>query len=204
MNSGRRGTTGAIIAGGPASRFGGQPKGLELVRGSRIIDRVAESLRPNVDQLMIAANDPAASGWLDDVRVARDVLPGRASAIGIHAALSAAGTNVIVVAWDMPFVPAGLVALLRESLVPGISAVIPRPGGRSQPLCAAYSSTALGPIEAAIRAGELRLTDIVESLPDAVSVEDSELRFFGDPDVVFLNVNTEADLERARVIAGLL
>ena len=204
MNGGRREVTGAIIAGGAASRFGGRPKGLELVQGSRIIDRVAASLRPNVDRLLIATNDPDAPAWLNDVAVARDVLPGRASAIGIHAALAAAGTDVIAVAWDMPFVPAGLIALLRESLVAGVGAVVPRPGGRWQPLCAAYSRDAIGPIESAIRAGEPRLTDIVAGLPGAVAIEDSELRFFGDPDVVFLNVNTEADLERARVLAGLL
>ncbi|MEY4608770.1 MAG: MobA-like transferase domain, partial [Gemmatimonadota bacterium] len=37
--------TGVILAGGGATRFGGRPKGLEVVAGERIIDRVARGLR---------------------------------------------------------------------------------------------------------------------------------------------------------------
>ena len=35
--------TGAILAGGRAVRMGGKPKGLELVGGRRILDRVADA-----------------------------------------------------------------------------------------------------------------------------------------------------------------
>jgi len=53
--------TGAIIAGGRAARFGGALKGLELVGGTRIIDRVAAALRESCDELIVVANDPAAT-----------------------------------------------------------------------------------------------------------------------------------------------
>ena len=43
----------AILAGGAASRFGGRPKGLELVGGVRIIDRVARGLRSATDRLLV-------------------------------------------------------------------------------------------------------------------------------------------------------
>ena len=49
---------GAILAGGQATRYGGLPKGLELVRGVRIIDRVRAALEPVTDDLLLVANDP--------------------------------------------------------------------------------------------------------------------------------------------------
>ncbi|MGH7622350.1 MAG: molybdenum cofactor guanylyltransferase, partial [Gemmatimonadaceae bacterium] len=96
--------TGVILAGGQASRYGGRPKGLERVHGERVIDRVAAALRAATDSLLLVANDPQAPDWLPNVRVERDVLPDIGSLGGIHAALVHAGTAVIVVAWDMPFV----------------------------------------------------------------------------------------------------
>jgi hypothetical protein len=41
-----------------------RPKGLELVHGVRIIDRVRAALEPVVDDLLLIANDDAAGAWL--------------------------------------------------------------------------------------------------------------------------------------------
>src|SRR5450759_1437842 len=64
---------GVILAGGGARRLGGQPKGLLLVEGARIIDRVATALREASDDLLLVANDPSASEWLPGVRTATGV-----------------------------------------------------------------------------------------------------------------------------------
>ncbi len=47
---------GAILAGGAASRFGGEPKGLWEVGGERILDRAVRALRTAVgsDPLIVA------------------------------------------------------------------------------------------------------------------------------------------------------
>ena len=100
--------TGAILAGGRAVRMGGKPKGLELVGGRRILDRVADALRGATDAVILVANDPGADQWLPGVRVVPDLRPGHGPASGVHAALMATGTDVLVLAWDAPFVPAGL------------------------------------------------------------------------------------------------
>lgn len=106
--------TGVVLAGGAASRYGGLPKGLERVAGRRIIDRVADALRDVTDDLLLVANDPAAADWLPGIRVQQDLVPNAGGLGGIHAALHAARTPVLIVAWDMPFVPAALLARLRE------------------------------------------------------------------------------------------
>jgi len=46
--------------------------------GKRIIDRVADALRQYSDRLLIAANDPSASGWLAGVSAFSDVRGGGA------------------------------------------------------------------------------------------------------------------------------
>ena len=64
---------GVILAGGGATRFGGAPKGLQVVEGARIIDRVAAALREATDELLLVANDPGAAAWLPGVRTVADV-----------------------------------------------------------------------------------------------------------------------------------
>jgi molybdenum cofactor guanylyltransferase len=84
--------TGVILAGGQASRFGGRPKGLEIVQGQRVIDRVARALRyalPHAaGELLLIANDPAATQWLPAVPVVPDVRPGFGSLGGLLTALA--------------------------------------------------------------------------------------------------------------------
>lgn len=172
--------------------------------GVRIIDRVAASLRPHTDSLLIAGGDAHAGSWIPGARAAPDVLPLKASITGIHAALAAAKRDIIAVAWDMPFVPSGLIATLRSGLQSGISAVVPRPGGQAEPLCAAYSSNAADDIRDAAARGLVRMTDILDALGNVTWLDDDDLRQLGDPAVMFFNVNSPADLKSAEDIARSL
>jgi molybdopterin-guanine dinucleotide biosynthesis protein A len=195
--------TGAIVAGGPATRFGGTAKGLERVGDKRIIDRVAEGLSAAADSLMIVANEPSATQWIPGARVVPDVLDVRSSLTGIHAALSAAGTDIIVVAWDMPFVPIELLRALRSGLNGNADAVVPWTSNGPEGMCAAYSARALAVIDKLARAGTYRLSESIAALSHA-RIEGPALERFGDPAVMFSNVNSPADLERARSIASSL
>jgi molybdopterin-guanine dinucleotide biosynthesis protein A len=143
--------TGVILAGGGAG-FGGRPKGLEHVAGVRIIDRVAAALRGAADELLLVANDLGANEWLPGVRTVADVRRGEGALGGLHAAaLHAAGSPVLIVAWDMPFVPAGLLARLR-TLGDAADVAVPESGSRRgvEPLCAFYAPSCLPAITAAL------------------------------------------------------
>lgn len=201
--------TGVILAGGAASRFGGLPKGLERVAGRRIVDRVASALREVTDDLLVIANAPEATSWLPGVRVATDVRTGLGALGGLHAALSHAQSDILLVAWDMPFVSAALLGEMRRIGDGGLDArvepvafiespdvVIPESDGSRrgvEPLCAWYSLRCLPAIERTLDAGDLRVIGFheqvrVQRLPLA-RVED-----FGDPARLFSNVNTPLDL----------
>lgn len=205
MSTARRSTipcTGAILAGGASARFGGAAKGLELVGGRRIIDRVADALWPLVDHRLLIANAPDARDWLPGVRAIADPGDERASLVGIHTALAAAEGAVLLLAWDMPFVPRTLLARLRELGEAIGSAAIPRHDDRIEPLCAYYPRAALDVARAQRERHEMRLTAFVRELPAVTFLEGDELAALADPGRAFLNVNTAEDLVRAREMAA--
>lgn len=189
---------GAILAGGGATRFGGAPKGLERVGGARIVDRLALMLEATLGAPpLLVANAPDAGSWRTGLRIVRDVLPGSGALSGFHAALAAAGTAVMCVAWDMPFVPGQLVAALVEGLA-GADVSIPASAGRRgvEPLCAAYGTACLPAIEARIGSGDHRAIAFHPDVRVSILPLD-RVRAFGDPGQLFFNVNTADDLTRA-------
>jgi molybdopterin-guanine dinucleotide biosynthesis protein A len=201
--------TGVILAGGAASRFGGLPKGLEQVEGRRIVDRVAKALREVTDDLLVIANAPEAARWLPGVRTEPDVRSGLGALGGLHAALTHAASDVVLVAWDMPFVSAALLGELRrlgegggdasDVTLPsgaGVDVVIPESDGSRrgvEPLCAWYSHRCLAAVERTLDAGDLRVIGFhTQVRVQRVPLERVEA--FGSPARLFSNVNTPDDL----------
>ena len=176
--------TGVILAGGEATRYGGRPKGLERVDGARIVDRVAAGLREATDELLLIANSAEAPQWMPGVRVAGDVRRGEGALGGLHAALTHAGTDVIVVAWDMPFVPAALLRALRARGESGdVDAVLPESEGSGrgvEPLCAWYSSRCLPAITASLDRGDRRVVAFHPEIRTA-RLSHAQVGAFGDP-----------------------
>lgn len=201
--------TGVILAGGAASRFGGLPKGLELVDGRRIVDRVAHALQEVTDDLLMIANAADASSWLPGVRTAADLRRGFGALGGLHAALSHAGRDILLVAWDMPFVSAALLGELRRigeggrdaghhevEFIASPDVVIPESDGSRrgvEPLCAWYSPRCLPAISACLDADDLRVIGFHEQVR-VQRMPLARVQDFGDPARLFSNVNTQADL----------
>jgi molybdopterin-guanine dinucleotide biosynthesis protein A len=197
-----RRATGVILAGGQATRYGGLPKGLVRVGGARVIDRVAHALAATTDELLLIANDPAAGNWLPGIRLASDVRPGCGSLGGIHAALIHAGGPALVVAWDMPFVPAPLLARLRE-LGQQADVAVPESDSRRgvEPLCAYYTPACIAPIERRLDAGDRRVIGFYDDVRVARLVA-HDVRRFGDPAHLFMNINTPDELTLAERYAS--
>jgi molybdopterin-guanine dinucleotide biosynthesis protein A len=194
--------TGVILAGGGATRYGGRPKGLQQVAGRRIIDRVAAALAPATAEILLIANDPAAGTWLPGVRTEPDVRPGLGSLGGIYSALVHARRPVLLVAWDMPFVPTPLLTLLSRR-GRAVDVAVPESGSRRgvEPLCAYYSPACITPIERCLDAGDLRVIGFYDTVRvDRITTD--EVARFGDPGHLFMNVNAPADLEIAEYHAS--
>jgi molybdenum cofactor guanylyltransferase len=186
-------TTGVLLAGGAARRFGGMPKGLSRIGGERIADRALAALRSAANDCLVVANDPAAASWFPGERIVADETLGAGPLAGIATALAAAaGSAVLVVAWDMPFVTADLLRELRRRGEEGVSAVVPVHGanGWAEPLCAWYAPAGLACCRALLAAGARRAGALFDALPDAQRIGDADLERFGVPARLFTSVDT--------------
>ena len=129
--------------------------------------------------------------------VVADPRPDCGSLGGLYAAVTAGEGPVLVVAWDMPFVPIKLL----EALINGAAdydVFLPESTGRRgvEPLCAVYGPACAGPMAERLDDEDYQAL----GFHDAVQVGRLPLdtvRTFGDPETVFFNVNTPADLTRA-------
>lgn len=195
------GVRGAVLAGGASSRYGGRPKGLERVGGRRILDRVVEALVEATGQLpLLVANHPDAPAWRPELRVVADRRPDTGTLGGLYTALVEAPAPVLCVAWDMPFVPAPLLARLAREL-DRADAVLPASGGRrgAEPLAAAYGPGCRAAMERALDRGDYRAIGFHAAVRVAILPPD-EVAAFGEPARLFFNVNTADDLARAQTL----
>ena len=188
---------GAILAGGGATRFAGKPKGLEVVGGERILDRLVRVMTAALDgPPLLVANVPEAPSWRPDLRVVADVRPGLGSLGGIYTAVVEAPAPVVCVAWDMPFVSGALLRRLADGLAEH-DACLPQSDGRRgvEPLCAAYGPACREAIAHSLDQGDLRAIAFHERIGVGI-LPLSEVGRFGDPELLFFNVNTADDLAR--------
>ena len=110
--------TGVVLAGGLGRRMGGIDKGLQELRGQPMVHWVVERLAPQVDELMINANQNGERYAAFGHRVVPDQIPDFAGPLaGLHAALSAASHPLVATApCDSPFLPADLISRLFSAL----------------------------------------------------------------------------------------
>jgi molybdopterin-guanine dinucleotide biosynthesis protein A len=193
---------GVLLAGGAARRFGGAPKGLARLGGRRLADLALGALAAVTREQIVVANAPSATHWFPGHRVVADEDPGIGPLGGLATALWAAhGAPVLVVAWDMPFVTAGLLAALREEGEREGASVVPVHGvaDRAEPLCAYYRPDALAVCLGLIAAGERRARALHAALPGARTLRGVELARHGDPERLFTSVDS---VERLEALGG--
>jgi molybdopterin-guanine dinucleotide biosynthesis protein A len=199
--------TGILLAGGRSSRMGGREKALLDIGGKPMLLHVLSRLRPQVGRVAINANgDPARfSGFC--LPVVPDSIEGYAGPLaGLHAGLAWARREtpdaryVASVPVDSPFVPDDLVARLKSALV-----------AADAPCAIAASKRERYPVAGLWRI-EL-VDDLAAALQDDVralhrfadmhrcAVVDFPLQDAGRAQVdPFFNVNSPADLDKARTL----
>jgi molybdopterin-guanine dinucleotide biosynthesis protein A len=190
-------TLGILLAGGRGERLRlGRPKALVLLGGETLLERACRTLRQVCDDLVVVAPAditlPLASG------AGRLLDPGEGPLGGLAAASTApAFLKAVVLGVDFPLVRAATLTALLERLG-ARSAVLPMPGGRAQPLVAAYSVEALAVLAGAFARGERSVVRAVETL-DPLRLDDAALQSLPGGLESFLDVDTPdalADVER--------
>jgi molybdopterin-guanine dinucleotide biosynthesis protein A len=182
----------AILAGGRAARFGGRDKSALVVDGRPILERQLAELGGLSDDLMlVGARDDQ---WRAEPRIRRiaDIVPGSGPLGGIHAALTEArGDAVLVVACDMPYVTADFAEYLF-SLAGATSIVVPRGDDGVHPLCAIYARACMDTAARLLAERRLALHELLAAVPTRI-VRTEEIARFGAPQRLLANVNTPAE-----------
>lgn len=185
-----------ILVGGEARRANGQEKYFFTYRGSTFINRLINSLRPVVDEIVLVARDPdqcARFNELDGVRCIPDIRRGLGPIGGLHAgALAARGEHLFVSACDMPCVQSAVVAHLFDRLE-DYDAVIPSWSPEMlEPLHAVYRRSAL--LSYLESHDSLSLRFMIKNLNSRyIPVE--EIRMFDPSLETFININKISELE---------
>ena len=188
--------TGVIQAGGKSTRMGGRAKALMELGGRRIIDRVVDVMRAVTDDLLIVTNTSEVYASVGLPMIA-DVFPDHGSLGGIYSGLRAASRDsIFTVACDMPFLMPDVARLVTDRAALA-DVIVPVVGGRYETLHACYAKSCLGPMEAKLRAGHLKIAGFFDDVR-VLTISEDEVARFRSPDLVFMNVNTPDEMAEAR------
>ena len=128
-----------------------------------------------------------------------DSAPNQGPLAGLLAALEgASGRAALLLGIDLPLVPSRLLERLVALAGCG-DAVVPVSPRGPEPLCAVYGGACLDHVRRRVAAGDLKMTAFWSDVR-VREVGPEELTVFGDPDELFLNVNSPTDYERARAL----
>ena len=180
--------TGIVLAGGQGRRMGGVDKGLQLLNGRPMIAHVIERLAPQVEDIVINANQNREAYSTFGHPVVPDAIEGYAGPLaGLHAGLQAATQALVVtVPCDSPFLPADLVARLASALGDNDLAVA-KTGAQAHPVFALVRRTLLAHLAAYLAGGGRKIDAWYGSLK-VVEVA------FDDEADAFSNINTREEL----------
>jgi len=193
---------GVVLAGGAGRRIGGGKAVVEL-QGTPLVRYPLRALQAVLAEVVVVAKRGTALPPLPGVPIWIEPAEPRHPLAGVVHALEGAGAasgiagmarEILVSAGDLPFVSPDLVEQLVHADARGAPAVVPRAGGRLQPLLARYWPTAYPALAEALRRDPLpSVTEAVAALEPQILELDDEQPFF--------NVNAPEDLLTA---AGLL
>ena len=189
---------GFILAGGRSSRMGREKAFLEIC-GEPLVVRAAR-LAGAVCAFVTIVGPPENLAPLGLPAIA-DEQPHLGPLGGILTALAHAGTDWnLILACDLPFLTAGwLRYLVSRARASRSRVVLPVSAAGPEPLCAVYHRDALGEIRAQVARGVLKVTQALEGIAiERISPE--EIVPFDPRGVLFQNLNTLEDYERARAI----
>lgn len=185
-----------VLVGGAARRAGGREKYFFTFQGRTFIDRLIDTLREVVDEIVVVARDPEQCerfSHLEDIRCIPDIRQHLGPIGGLHAgALAVHGEYVFVAACDMPCVNQGVVRMLFDA-AEGCDAAIPSwNADMLEPLHAVYRKSALlGYLE---KHESLSLRSMVRNLNSRyVGVE--KIRRIDPGLLTFTNINNLKDLK---------
>ena len=191
-----------VLAGGKSSRLG-LDKVLETVGNRSLLQLIISGVAPLSSEIIVVANrEQTIPQSTEDqkLRVVTDICPGKGPLGGIYTGLATSTSFYnLVVASDMPFLNQALLRYMIQLSV-DFDLVVPRAGKLVEPLHAVYTKKCLTTIERMIKQDKLSVNQLF-LLVRTRYVEAEEIERFDPKHLSFFNINTKADLEKARELA---
>ena len=182
--------TGVILAGGQGRRMGTVDKGLRELRGKAMAAWVIERFAPQVDEVLINANQNLDVYARFGYRVIPDEIGGFAGPLaGLQRGLSEASHPLVATSpCDTPFLPADLVARLHAALEAGAAQLaVARTGDQPHPVFCVCRRDVLPHLTAFLQQGGRKIDAWYATLKVV------EVVFDDQPDA-FSNINTPSEL----------
>ena len=193
--------TAIILAGGKSSRLG-RNKALQVIEGKNLIQWMIDRLATLSTEIIIATAHGEAIPCSSAVRIktVADIYPGKGPLMGIYSGLMASSSSrAIVVSCDTPFLSVSLLEYMAR-ICSIFDVVVPRIKDKLEPLCAVYSKNCLVPIRELLEQDERRIRKLY-SMVKVKYVEEDEINRFDPEHLSFFNINSQADLDKARKLA---
>ena len=188
-----RGITGLVLAGGQGRRMGSVDKGLIPLHGRPMVQHVLDRFRPQVDEILINANQHRAEYEAFGHPVLADAISGFAGPLaGLQVGLDRASFPLIAtVPCDSPFLPADLVTRLADALAErGADLAVARTFNQPHPVFALVRRSVLPHLTRFLEDGGRKIDAWYATL-SAVEVG------FDDEADAFRNINTADELQQA-------
>lgn len=191
-----------ILSGGRSSRMG-EPKALVPFGRARLIDHVAERIRPQVGRIALNSNDPAitlagAIRFPDRFRGFHGPLAGIHASLAHIAETEPGATHAFLLPVDSTFFPRNIVAALAGTLTGPDDIALASSLGRLHPVLGLWPVTAVEKLTTWLEnPPTLKVRAFLDGWPVRVTEFDVIETPLGPVDP-FSNVNTPDDLDRAR------
>jgi molybdenum cofactor guanylyltransferase len=178
----------AVLAGGASRRMGRSKAALPYGSGT-LLEFQTTRLGRIFDEVFVVAKEPPGFP-AGPSQVLLDGVPEHAAIHGLVRAIQEARDRIFVLGVDLPALPDALIReIARRGLASDAAAVVPRAGGRLQPLAAIWRRRALPEAERRIGEGELSLQGLAEAVGAEV-IEEVEWRKHEPSGNAFENLNT--------------
>jgi molybdopterin-guanine dinucleotide biosynthesis protein A len=185
-----------VLVGGEARRVNGQEKYFFIYQGRTFIERLVDSLKEVVDEIILVARNPEQCRRfekIEGIRCINDIRTGLGPIGGLHAgSVAAHGDLIFVSACDMPCINPAVISYLFEHIDDYDAAIPVWNPDMLEPLHAVYRKTAL--VTYLESHDSLSLRAMIMNL-SACYIPVDEIKKI-DPDLLtFTNINKIEDLE---------
>ncbi len=186
-----------VLAGGKSERMGRDKKLLEF-KGKPLLHHVLEAVGEFSEEIILslAREEELPLGGLSVSRIAVDEVQDKGPIGGVLSGLRQCSNDyAVVVPCDSPFLePEVYRYMLGEA--PGHDAVVPKKGGRLEPLHAVYKvQPMVEACEAAIKEGSLEMREVITRLGEVKYIPVEVFKKYDEGLLTFCNVNDPRDLK---------